>query len=147
MIVTEILGNLKSFKTQKMSVVEVKISPEDRLKQVVRLKADDGKEIGISLKSEQILSDGDVLGVDDGVIYATKCLGQDVLVITPSSISKMGFVAHAIGNRHAPALFEDDKMIVEYDYLIEEWLKELKIPFKKDNLVLKTPLKHSSHRH
>ena len=35
----------------------------------------------------------------------------------------MGVIAHALGNRHLQAQFEDDKMIIQYDRLVEEELK------------------------
>ncbi|WP_297575178.1 urease accessory protein UreE [uncultured Campylobacter sp.] len=147
MIVKEILGNIANFDTKTKEIVKVKIGADDRLKRVVRLTSDNGVDIGINLNDEVVLKDGDILGEDDKFLYVLECLAQDVLVIKPKEMLQMGFAAHSIGNRHAPAVFKQGAMIVEYDYLIAKWLDENKIPYSRQNLVLATPLKHATHRH
>lgn len=53
---------------------------------------------------------------------------DDVLIIQPRSIREMGEIAHKLGNRHLPAQFEGDAMVVQYDYLVEEQLMQDGIP-------------------
>ncbi|ASM38053.1 MAG: urease accessory protein UreE [Campylobacter sputorum] len=147
MIVNKILGNLKDYDTKHKTIAWVNIHPGDRLKKIVRLKADNGNEFGINLDDDVILKDGDVLGEDDENIFVLKCFPQNVIVIKPDTLTQMGFVAHSIGNNHTPAIFENDTMIVEYDYIIEKMLNEMKVSFERKDLVLDTPLKHASHHH
>ncbi|MBJ6718664.1 urease accessory protein UreE, partial [Campylobacter jejuni] len=76
-----------------------------------------------------------------------ECLPQSVILIKPKDMMQMGFVAHSIGNRHMPAVFEDGFMIVEDDYLIIEWLEENQVSYEKTQKVLRHALKHASHHH
>lgn len=146
MIVKTILGNIKDYNTGGKLVDKVKVAPDDRLKQIVRLKSDSGIEIGVSLDGGHF-HDGDVLGEDDGKIFVVECLPQDVILIRSSDIMQMAFVAHSIGNRHTPAVFEDGAMIIEYDYLIAQWLDENKVNYERKDKVLRHALRHASHSH
>ena len=61
----------------------------------------------------------------------------------------MGIIAHSLGNRHLQAQFENDKMIIQYDRLVEEELKKDNINYERKNIVLKKAFKHVefAHRH
>ncbi|PZT48126.1 hypothetical protein B6S12_05695 [Helicobacter valdiviensis] len=146
MIVSKIIGNISSFDCKGKTIDKVKVSAEDRLKQIIRLKSDSGIEIGVNLQ-EGHLHNGDILGEDDKSIFVVDFLPQNVLLITPKDMMQMGFVAHSIGNRHTPAVFEEGAMIVEEDYLLIEWLEANKVPYQKAQKVLKCALKHASHHH
>lgn len=146
MIVKTILGNIKNYDTKGKIIDNVKVSPDDRLKHILRLKSDSGVEIGLSLDSGHI-HNGDILGEDNERVFVIECLPQNVILIKPKDMMQMGFVAHSIGNRHMPAVFEDGFMIVEDDYLIIEWLEENQISYEKTQKVLRHALKHASHHH
>lgn len=60
---------------------------------------------------------------------------------------QMGIVAHMLGNRHLPAQFEEDSMIVQYDYLIERLLKEENLSYTRENKKLKQAFRHVDHSH
>lgn len=147
MIVNKILGNIANYDTNGKTIDKVSISPDDRLKKIVRLKSASGVEIGISLDEDRVLHDGDILAEDESRVFVLDCLPQDVLVIRPKDMTEMGVVAHSIGNRHIPAIFENGEMIIENDYLIVEWLNENKVAYEKLKKVLHHPLKHASHHH
>lgn len=146
MIVKTILGNIKDYDTKGKSIDKVKVSPDDRLKHILRLKSDSGIEIGVSLDGGHF-HNGDVLAEDDARIFVVDCLPQNVIVIKAKDMMQMGFVAHSIGNRHTPAVFEDGMMIVEDDYLIAQWLDENKVEYERTSKVLRHALKHASHHH
>ena len=145
MIVNKILGNLDNFDLKDKKVDFVNISNDDRVKKVLRVKSNNGVEIGINVEDE--LKDGDILAILDDSIVAVKILPTDVLEISPKNLKEMGIIAHNIGNRHTPAIFEKDLMIIEPDSLIEEFLKNQNVDFKKTKRVLKTALRHASHSH
>lgn len=147
MIVKEILGNINDVAAPSKTIIRVNIDPDDRLKRVVRLTADDGSDFGVNLSSDTMLREGDILAETNDLIYVLHCLPQDVLLIKPDDLMTMAFAAHSIGNRHTPAVFEDGAMIVEYDYLIAQWLDEHNIAYTREERVLSTPLKHASHHH
>ena len=61
-----------------------------------------------------------------------KIKSDDVLVIRPTNITEMGIIAHSLGNRHLQAQFEDGKMIIQYDALVEGELKRDKINYSRE---------------
>lgn len=145
MIVNKILGNLDNFDLKDKKVDFANISNDDRVKKILRVKSNNGVEIGINVEEE--LKDGDILAILEDSIVAIKILPTDVLEISPKNLKEMGIIAHNIGNRHTPAIFEEDLMIIEPDSLIEEFLKNQNVDFKKTKRVLKTALRHANHSH
>lgn len=145
MIVNEILGNLDNFDLKDKKIDFANISNDDRVKKVLRVKSDKGVEIGINVEDE--IKDGDILAILDDSVVVVKILPTDVLEISPKNLKEMGIIAHNIGNRHTPAIFEEDLMIIEPDSLIEEFLKNQNVKYKKTKRVLKTALRHASHSH
>ena len=145
MIVNKILGNLNNFDLKDKKVDFANISNDDRVKKVLRVKSNNGVEIGINVEDE--LKDGDILAILEDSVIAIKILPTDVLEISPKNLKEMGIIAHNIGNRHTPAIFEENLMIIEPDSLIEEFLKNQNVDFKKTKRVLKTALRHASHSH
>ncbi|MCZ6112048.1 urease accessory protein UreE [Campylobacter ureolyticus] len=145
MIVNKILGNLDNFDLKDKKVDFANISNDDRVKKVLRVKSDKGVEIGINVEDE--IKDGDILAILDDSVVVVKILPTDVLEISPKNLKEMGIIAHNIGNRHTPAIFEEDLMIIEPDSLIEEFLKNQNVKYKKTKRVLKTALRHASHSH
>lgn len=146
MIVEHVLGNIKSYDTTNKVVDKVKVCADDRLKHIIRLKSDSGVEIGVNL-GDSHLHNGDILGDKDGVVFVVDFLPQKVILIKPSDMMQMGFIAHSIGNRHTPAVFEDGFMIVEDDYLIASWLDENKVNYEQTERVLRHALRHADHHH
>lgn len=145
MIVNKILGNLDNFDLKDKKVDFANISNDDRVKKVLRVKSDKGVEIGINVEDE--IKDGDILAILDDSVVVVKILPTDVLEISPKNLKEMGIIAHNIGNRHTPAIFEENLMIIEPDSLIEEFLKNQNVDFKKTKRVLKTALRHANHSH
>ncbi|GKH59682.1 urease accessory protein UreE [Campylobacter ureolyticus] len=145
MIVNKILGNLDNFDLKNRKVDFANVSNDDRVKKVLRVKSNNGVEIGINVEDE--VKDGDILAILDDSIVVVKILPTDVLEISPKNLKEMGIIAHNIGNRHTPAIFQEDLMIIEPDSLIEEFLKNQNVDFKKTKRVLKTALRHASHSH
>lgn len=145
MIVNKILGNLNNFDLKDKKVDFANILNDDRVKKVLRVKSNNGVEIGINVEDE--LKDGDILAILEDNIVAIKILPTDVLEISPKNLKEMGIIAHNIGNRHTPAIFEENLMIIEPDSLIEEFLKNQNVDFKKTKRVLKTALRHANHSH
>lgn len=145
MVVNKILGNLNNFDLKDKKVDFANISNDNRVKKVLRVKSYKGVEIGINVEDE--IKDGDILAILDDSVVVVKILPTDVLEISPKNLKEMGIIAHNIGNRHTPAIFEEDLMIIEPDSLIEEFLKNQNVDFKKTKRVLKTALRHANHSH
>ena len=145
MIIEKVLGNIYKDNLRSNHVEKVYLNSEDLLKRIQRVKTDHGKELGIRLAHNQELEDGDVLYKDEKnmiVIYTNK---DDVISIRPRSIQEMGDIAHQLGNRHLPAQFEGEEMIVQYDYLVEELLVSLGIPYIREERKVKKAFRHIGH--
>ncbi|MDF2790265.1 MAG: hypothetical protein K0S80_3364 [Neobacillus sp.] len=162
MIIDQIVGNVEDISTAGRHIERIYVSSDELVKRIQRVTTDHGKEVGIRLKEPKDLIDGDILYMDDRnmivisvtsddllVIHPTsiKQMGDDLLVIHPTSIKQMGEIAHQLGNRHLPAQFEDKVMLVQYDYLVEELLKQLEIPYAREDRKVKRAFRHIGHSH
>lgn len=117
------------------------------MKRIQRVETDHGRDLGIRLKNPRDLKAGDVLYMDDENIIIIDVLSDDLIIISPRSMNEMGTIAHQLGNRHLPAQFEGDDMLVQYDYLVEELLDEMEIPFKREERKVKQAFRHIGHSH
>lgn len=148
MIFNQVLGNINEIDNLNDAHIEkIYITSEEALKRIMRVNSDHNHEYGIALSENIELKDGDILYRDDKNIIIVKIKGDDVLVIKPNSITEMGIIAHSLGNRHLQAQFEDGKMIIQYDALVEGELKRGNINYSRENLKLKKAFRHVEFGH
>lgn len=150
MVFERVLGNIKDIENiNNYHVEKIILKSDDLLKRIIRVTSDHGHEYGISLDKGKTLNNGDILLKDGHNLVIVQYESNDILVIKPTSINEMGKIAHALGNRHLPAQFENDTMIVEYDNLVEDKLKHDNINYSRENRVLEKALRHVEfeHRH
>ncbi|WP_226526556.1 urease accessory protein UreE [Metabacillus niabensis] len=147
MIIEQIIGNVKELEKAPHHVERVYLRSDDLVKKIQRVKTDHGKELGIRLKQGKELEDGDILYQDQKNSIIISVLADDVIVIKPTSILQMGEIAHQLGNRHLPAQFEENEMIVQYDYLVERLLVELEVPYTREERKMSKAFKHIGHSH
>ncbi|WP_066314971.1 urease accessory protein UreE [Bacillus sp. FJAT-29814] len=150
MLIERIETNIEDMEKEeifKRHVERVYLESDHLVKRIQRVTTDHGREIGIRLKEPRDLVAGDVLYMDEKNMIVIDVLADDLLVITPRTIKEMGTIAHQLGNRHLPAQFEDEMMMVQYDYLVEELLQELEIPYNRENRKVKQAFRHIGHSH
>lgn len=147
MIIEKVVGNIHELDKPTTHIERVYVRSDDLLKKILRVKTDHGNELGIRLKEGTVLKDGDILYQDERNTIIISVLADDVLVIKPTNLTQMGDIAHQLGNRHLPAQFENDEMIIQYDYLVEKLLQDLEIPFARENRKMKKAFKHIGHAH
>ncbi|WP_026558895.1 urease accessory protein UreE [Bacillus sp. J37] len=147
MIIEQIIGNVKELEKAPHHVERVYLRSDDLVKKIQRVKTDHGKELGIRIKQGKELEDGDILYQDHKNSIIISVLADDVIVIKPTSILQMGEIAHQLGNRHLPAQFEENEMIVQYDYLVERLLVELEVPYTREERKMSKAFKHIGHSH
>ena len=150
MVFERVLGNIKDIENiNNYHVEKIILKSDDLLKRIIRVTSDHGHEYGISLDKWKTLNNGDILLKDGHNLVIVQYESNDILVIKPTSINEMGKIAHALGNRHLPAQFENDTMIVEYDNLVEDKLKHDNINYSRENRVLEKAFRHVEfeHRH
>ena len=110
MIVTEILGNTHEVTGRSLigerHVEKIVLPSADLVKRIQRVTTDHGTELGLRLPADSPdLRDGDILAVEEGNAIVVSVLPTDVLVITPTSIMQMGFVAQPGKPPSASAVF------------------------------------------
>lgn len=145
MIIEKVIGNIYKDEIRSAHVEKIFLDSADLVKRIQRVTTDHGNEIGIRLDGHTDLEDGDVLFKDERnmiVIYTNK---DDVISIRPRTLLEMGDIAHQLGNRHLPAQFEGEEMIVQYDYLVEELLQQVGIPFEREQRKVKKAFRHIGH--
>ncbi|WP_419886998.1 urease accessory protein UreE [Neobacillus niacini] len=150
MLIERVETNIEHMEKEEIirrHIEKVYLESDHLVKRIQRVTSDHGREIGIRLKDPRDLVAGDVLYMDDKNMIVIDVVADDLLVITPRSIKEMGNIAHQLGNRHLPAQFEDDSMMVQYDYLVEELLNELEIPYKREKRKVKQAFRHIGHSH
>lgn len=150
MIVEKIVANIEQLEKaeiERRHMEKVYLESAHLVKRIQRVKSDHGTEIGIRLAVPRDLMAGDILYMDEKNMIVVDVLSDDLLVISPRSLNEMGTIAHQLGNRHLPAQFEGDDMLVQYDYLVEELLQELKIPFTREDRKVKQAFRHIGHSH
>lgn len=150
MIIEQIITNIDEMANEEIKrrhKEKVLLESADLVKRVLRVTTDHGKEIGIRLKGHRDLKAGDVLFMDDTNMIFIDVQTDDLLVIKPRSLMEMGTIAHQLGNRHLPAQFEGAEMLVQYDYLVEDLLNELQIPYARENRKVKVAFRHIGHSH
>jgi urease accessory protein len=147
MIITEIIGNVDDISSADRHLERVYLSSDDLVKRIQRVTTDHGKEVGIRLTEPKDLIDGDILYMDERNMIIVNVTSDDLLVLRPSSMKQMGEIAHQLGNRHLPAQFEEEEMLVQYDYLVEELLVQLEIPYTREERKVKKAFRHIGHSH
>lgn len=147
MIIERIVGNIDTVERLAPHKEKVYMESSDLVKRIQRVTTDHGKEIGIRLKDAKDLQDGDILYQDEKNMIVISVLADDLLVISPTSLQQMGEIAHQLGNRHLPAQFEGGEMLVQYDYLVEDLLKQLSIPYRREERKVRQAFRHIGHKH
>lgn len=148
MIVKEIIGNINSYPAAENKTQDwVSIENEALAKRVHHLNTAKNGEISVRLSPGKHLHVGDILAETDDALVIVDVLPEDVLVIKPTSIHEMGVIAHELGNRHLPAQFIDDTMVVQYDYLIEHLLGHKEVFFERKQIKMPHPFRHIGHSH
>ncbi|REB06094.1 urease accessory protein UreE [Sporosarcina sp. BI001-red] len=150
MIIEKVVTNIDQLSQEELKKrhkEKVYLESDHLVKRIFRITTDHGREIGIRLKEPKDLLAGDVLYMDEGNMIIIDVLSDDLIIIQPRSIYEMGKIAHQLGNRHLPAQFEGDEMLVQYDYLVEDLLKELKIPYLREERKVKQAFRHIGHSH
>ena len=147
LIIEQIVGNIATYGKTAPHMERVYMKSDDLVKRIQRVTTDHGNELGIRLKESRELHDGDILYIDEKNMIIVTVNDDDILTIMPNSLQQMGEIAHQLGNRHLPAQFEGNEMLVQFDYLVENMLQELSVPFKREKRKVKKAFRHIGHRH
>ncbi|MBC3186726.1 urease accessory protein UreE [Corynebacterium sp. zg-331] len=124
------------------------LDDQQRTKRTQRLTTDHGTEVGLRLPAgHPDLRDGDVLLRGAGRAIVVRARPSDVLVIAPRDLHEMGVVAHSLGNRHLPAQFMGERMVVQWDTTVVDFLDHHGVPYRREERVMPLPFRHAEHTH
>lgn len=149
-MINKIIGSIHdlSVEEQKNDHIErVYVKNEDLAKRLHHLISDHHREISILLERGEHLHVGDILEKNGHDLLIVDVLNEDVLVIYPDSIQQMGTVAYQLGNRHLPAQFIDQTMIIQYDPVAEAYLKNHEVSYRRENRKMEMPFQYAGHKH
>ncbi|WP_139691664.1 urease accessory protein UreE [Sporolactobacillus terrae] len=149
-MINKIIGSMNelSFEEQsKYHIEKVYVKNEDLAKRLHHLVSDHNREISILLEKGNHLHVGDIIEKTEKNLLIVDVLNEDVLVIYPSSMRQMGIIAHNLGNRHLPAQFTENAMIIQYDPVAETYLCENKFTYQRENRRVESPFRYMRHRH
>lgn len=90
MLIEQIVGNVATLEKKAPHIEKVYLESDHLLKRVQRVVTDHGKELGIRLKDNRELVDGDVLYMDEKNMIVIQVIADDLLTIQPTSIKQMG---------------------------------------------------------
>ena len=122
-VVDEIRGKISGEETRR--VERVALGWVDRLRSRQRVTSDCGTEIGIALPTGQALHEDDILYEDGERVIAVATFAEDVLALYPGTPVDLGRIAYQVGNRHAPVMMENDRVLTPYDIVLEAYFRKM----------------------
>jgi urease accessory protein len=104
---------------------------EERRRARQRLHTVKGREIAIALPTGTVLTDGDILYVDETFYVSVEAEKEDVLVVPLADATSSAALAYELGNRHLPVSIGHGLLATPYDRLIDEMLAESGLRYER----------------
>ena len=117
-IAHEIISNIDPTSADAM----ISLDYEGRFLRRKRLQTDDGEDFMVELPKTISLSPSDGIVLDDGRVIGIRPKPEMLAKITHINLMRM---AWHIGNRHTPCQIEDDHLLIQQDYVLEDMLRQL----------------------
>ena len=100
----------------------ISLDYEGRFLRRKRLQTDEGEDFMVELPKTISLSPSDGIVLDDGRVIGIRPKPEMLAKITHGNLMRM---AWHIGNRHTPCQIEDDHLLIQQDYVLEDMLRQL----------------------
>ena len=175
MLITKVIGNIGTEEEIAGKKTEwIELDWEELSKRILRKETDQGTDVAISLEQQDDDHDHDDHGHDtttnmmittititnirryNMVIFYLKTTSrriavrtkmEPVMVISPKNMTEMGKTAFELGNRHTPALIEENEVIVRADHTLNKLLDEVGVAYETTERRFKQPFKYRGHSH
>jgi urease accessory protein len=142
MIIQQKIGNLNNADQLNRKVDWLELEWFEANKRILRKTTNAGTEIVFrSLDKDPEFTDGDILFADDKTIVAVKILPCEVIVIKPASMFEMASACYEIGNKHAPLFYEEDELLVPFEFPLLRSLQAFGFDVKQEQRKLLQRLK------
>ncbi|MFS0689483.1 urease accessory protein UreE [Sporosarcina sp. 179-K 8C2 HS] len=148
MLIEKIIGNIGDAAEIPGKRIEwVELEWEELSKRILRTETTEGTDVALRIDQEEPLQYGDLLFEDDERCIAIRTKMEPVIVIRPKNMVEMGKAAFELGNRHTPALIEQDEIVVRADHTLAPLLNEVGVEYETTERRFKQPFKYRGHSH
>jgi urease accessory protein len=103
----------------------VTLAYDERHRRRLRLVTDADEAFLLDLERATVLEDGDGLALDDGTWIEVKAAPESLVEITAADPRLLARLAWHLGNRHLPAQFLADRILIREDHVIVDMLTGL----------------------
>jgi len=86
------------------------------------IRTDQGEELMVDLAEAVLLSDGDVLVLEDGRTVGIVAAKEELYEVKPGTDVPLRHLAWHLGNRHLAAQIDDDRILIRRDHVIRDML-------------------------
>jgi len=86
------------------------------------IRTDRGEELMVDLPEAVLLSDGDMLVLEDGRTIAIVAAKEELYEVRPGAGVPLRHLAWHLGNRHLAAQIDDDRILIRRDHVIRDML-------------------------
>ncbi|NYF25621.1 urease accessory protein UreE [Sporosarcina sp. JAI121] len=148
MLIEKVIGNVGNEEEITGKKTEwIELDWEELSKRILRTETDQGTDVALKLNQEEALQYGDLLFEDDTRRIAVRTKMEPVIVVSPKNMTEMGKTAFELGNRHTPALIEENEVIVRADHTLNKLLDEVGVAYETTERRFKQPFKYRGHSH
>ena len=114
--ITENPGNLLSTLT---------LPWENRNRNRLKVRLDNGDEAGIVLERGLVLHDGDLLADEDGRCIRVKAAMEPVSTVTGSDPLDLARLCYHLGNRHVELEISSNRLRYPHDHILDEMVRAM----------------------
>src|SRR5579859_1270742 len=98
---------------------------DDRYRRRIALQSDRGLTFLLDLPNAQPIRDGEGLKLEDGQVIRVLARPERLVAISASDPQTLARLAWHLGNRHLPAQFQGERILIRDDHVIVDMLKGL----------------------
>ncbi len=98
---------------------------EQRVRSRLRVKLDDGRDVGLFLPRGNLLRGGDRLGSDDGLVIEIVAAVETVSTLQCHDSTLLARAAYHLGNRHIPLQIEQGWLRYQHDHVLDDMLQQM----------------------
>jgi urease accessory protein len=110
---------------RERSVGTVTLAYDERHRRRIALRIDAGEAFLLDLPRAAVLEDGGGLALEDGGWIEVKAAPERLIEVTAADPHLLCRLAWHIGNRHLPAAFDGQRILIREDHVIADMLRGL----------------------
>ena len=117
MVIQEIMGNINSYNQHNKIIDTVSLEWDEMRKRILHKESGSGEHLNMKfLKENHLLTQGDIIYEDENKMIVIEIIMCDTIIIKPSSLHEMATISYEIGNRHLPLFYQEEELLVPFEY-------------------------------